>query len=764
MSIEDKALEAVVGGEIDIPGNIYVGRNTERQHIAEFFYRARTQNLLAEGETPLAIFDCIILERNGRRLGGLTLHDYAVITDQHLITWGRGLNKDIIDRFPWADIQLDKFGRRNPLEGVIKFYYLLKPTGNKRKINLRSQTAPAETIAPAQPRGTAIYLDLMPAGEVAVCVEMIYYFTHSNGTAPSADGFNEHFLVDIERSRERTGQVDFWLRPFYIDMGNGMLVEAGSVADRQSVGANPANRMTAQATTAPRSPYRNSTGSGAASSPPIPAARPERPAPSAGAVQPASRGGQPINAPETVTAAPNYAVTGNVPSVGGSGGALNTGNRQTDTIRGVSRNNDTMRGSSGGGNDKPLRETVSLSNNPYSGPSKLEAYEGRVTGRTSTQSRLTAVEPRRNEVARTAAEPPRLRPVAPPPAARPAPDRSESTQRMPPAQPASPPPPGGRAARTIMRQGGAVGSPLPPATYVSPPSLPIQKGSDATENVLYEMADAEAQALGRPLVLPIGLAIPRGLLNAYSVSRLARGLWIDPRNLGRNLTDVSQALGVVGDLTELFTTDQELREISLRRLKIDANTTFSENIVFHYTIWPFIKPVLDILNLPGNSGRGRRATRRVSVRQIEDDILARETPSASASDLPDMGPMAGRDQPSWPAAASVSVATPPATPAVRIATPSATPAATVVTPPAVSPVTNAPTPTVPTPPPPTPTPIEVIEISRAEGVPVETPPTPEDQPLNTSGKGSTDPTAGMNLEDASSSKPDPKSKLGDLGS
>src|ERR1700694_2203628 len=104
MSIEDKALEAVVAGEVSVPVDIYVGQNTEPQHIAEFFYRAQTQNLLGKDETPLAIFDCIILDREGRRLGGLTLHDYAVITDQHLITWGRGLNKDIIDRFPLADI------------------------------------------------------------------------------------------------------------------------------------------------------------------------------------------------------------------------------------------------------------------------------------------------------------------------------------------------------------------------------------------------------------------------------------------------------------------------------------------------------------------------------------------------------------------------------------------------------------------------------------------------------------------------------------
>ncbi len=718
MSIEDKALEAVVAGEVSIPVDIYVGQNTEPQHIAEFFYRSHTQNLLGQDETPLAIFDCIILDREGRRLGGLTLHDYAVLTDQHLITWGRGLNKDIIDRFPLADIELDRFGRRNPLEGVIKFYYLMKPVGVKRKISLRSHGTTAGEVAATEPKpaGTAIYLDLMPAGEVQVCVEMLYFFLKANSGQPNADSFKEHFRPDITRSQARLGRVDFWMRPFYIDMGNGMLVEAGTLADPTGTipAASPGN-------TPRQSPYRNEAPAARAQAPerpvPVPAAvRAPRPvAAQPRAVQPAAVVGQRITAPETVKSGTNYAVSGDVPIIE-SGGALNTGNRQTDTMRGTSRNNDTMRGSSGGGGrETPLVSTVSLNNSPYSGPSKLDSYEGRATGRVSTQSRLSGAGVRGSQpVARTRAS-----------------TVSESVERMPPARPASVPRPGGAARENIPGSGAASVARMPRPTYVSPPRLPLNKTRNVSNDVLNEMAEQEAKALGRPLVVPIGLAFARGALNAYSISRLARGLWIDPRNFGRNVADLSQTLGVIGDVAELLTTDDEVRNTALRRLKIQANTTLGDNIIFHYTVWPFIKPVIDALNLPGRGGRRiGPARRRVSVRQIEDEMLekAGTTGTDAAPNLADMGPMAGQDQAPVQSASRVSLRQPPA--AERV------------------PIINVPT--LPTPP----TPVEVKEISQAESNPVE-------PPLNTSGKGPVDPTAGQNLDDAGGTQPGGKSKLDD---
>lgn len=726
MSIEENALEAVVAGEVEVPGDIYVGVNVVRQHIAEFFYRAQNQRLLASGETVLAIFDCIILERDGSRLGGLTLHDYAVLTDQHLITWGRGLNKDIIDRFPWDDIELDRFGRRNPVEGVVKFTYLMKPIGNKRKIALRGRNnEPVGKIEPASdaPRGTALYLDLMPAGEVKVCVEMMHYFTSPNGIPASAAAFKERFRADVSRSRERLSTVSFLFRPFYIDMGNGMLVEAGSIAEQRWM-ASPG--LTERRASGVASPYRNQavSASPARSAPArVTPARAARPQPKA--VQPAVDPGVQLNAPETNDSPDrgpaDYSMTGNV-SVIGTSGALNSGNRQTDTIRGVSSNNNTMRGNREASNkENTLRETASLNTSPLNLPSKLDSYEGRVSGRSASagQSRLTTATP----VTRSA---PVSRPTAGPRLVR------EASPPMPPARAAAPPPPA-RSSDPVQRQmregGGAYGE-MPPATYVSPPTLPIPKmQANIEENVFQEQADAQARALGRPLVVPIALAIPRGLLNIYSVSRLARGLWIDPRNLGRNISDLSQTVGAIGEVVDVVTNDEGARDVALRRFKVAANTTLGDNIIFHYTVWPFIKPIIDALNLPSRGGAISPATRRVEVRKLDDDMMELEDDTLSKEvvgdkTLTDMGPVVAQDRPPVPPPPPTTVI-PPTAPTNRVGINQNKRIEVKETTP----------------------PVEKVEVE-------------SDQRLNSSGKSSSDPTAGMGKP--GDEPPPPKSKLGDI--
>ncbi|HEX2909729.1 MAG TPA: hypothetical protein VH186_02905 [Chloroflexia bacterium] len=677
MSIEESAVEAAVSGKIDVPVDIYVGINVVRQHVAEFFYRAKSQGILGSDETALAIFDCVILDREGRRLGGLTLHDYAVITDQHLITWGRGRNKDIVDRFPWEDLNLDKMGRRNAFEGVIKFNYLLKPVGNKRKISLKGHDARVETTvqAPAKNRGTSLYLDLMPAGEVKVCAEMMQFFISAVNGEPTAGIFKEHFRADITRSQERLSNISIFLRPFYLDMGNGMLVEAGEMAEPRAGKAGPVGGS------AVREEIRHAR----------PEPRPARPAPPPPPAAPE---------PAPTSTAGDYSMSGNVPVIGANQ-ILNTGNRPTDTIRGVSRNNDTMRGAgSGGSKENSLYETASLNTNPYNGPSKLDSYEGRVTGRAPSggQSRLTQV-----------ATPAPVARIAPPVEKAPAP--RPVRENIPP------------AARITTTRIGASGSVMPPATHVTPPALPIQNKTRLTlSRVRQEVAEIQDSSEERPLVMPIGIALVKGSLNIYSISRLTRGLWIDPRNITRNITDLSQTIGALGDIADVVTTDEGARNVALRRLRISANTSLGNNIIFHYTVWPFIKPIIDALSLPATWDKDSQVTRRISVRKLDDETieLTDETPAREVtgdSGLVDLGPAAGKDT------ATVTTAKPVQ---VHVAEP---------------PVATA------------------KHITVKEELAEDSGPS-----LNVSGKGNSDPTAGLDQAPEKNEPTAPKSKLDDLKS
>lgn len=58
----------------------YIGKNVERKHIEEFFRYHREPD-----EVVIALFDGIIFDGDGKRVGGLTLHDYVILTDRHFV-------------------------------------------------------------------------------------------------------------------------------------------------------------------------------------------------------------------------------------------------------------------------------------------------------------------------------------------------------------------------------------------------------------------------------------------------------------------------------------------------------------------------------------------------------------------------------------------------------------------------------------------------------------------------------------------------------
>ncbi len=80
----------------------YVGKHVERKHVEEFFHFHREAD-----EVVIAIVDGIIFDEGGRRVGGMTLHDYVILTDQCLILWARGLQSDVLDRLVYPGVTFD---------------------------------------------------------------------------------------------------------------------------------------------------------------------------------------------------------------------------------------------------------------------------------------------------------------------------------------------------------------------------------------------------------------------------------------------------------------------------------------------------------------------------------------------------------------------------------------------------------------------------------------------------------------------------------
>lgn len=80
----------------------YVGKHVERKHVEEFFHFHREVD-----EVVIAIVDGIIFDEGGRRVGGMTLHDYVILTDQCLILWARGLQSDVLDRLVYPGVSFE---------------------------------------------------------------------------------------------------------------------------------------------------------------------------------------------------------------------------------------------------------------------------------------------------------------------------------------------------------------------------------------------------------------------------------------------------------------------------------------------------------------------------------------------------------------------------------------------------------------------------------------------------------------------------------
>jgi hypothetical protein len=89
---------ANVALELPVP---YIGKNVERKHIEEFFRYHREPD-----EVVIALFDGIIFDGDGKRVGGLTLHDYVILTDRHFVLWARGLQSDVLDRLDYRGVNL----------------------------------------------------------------------------------------------------------------------------------------------------------------------------------------------------------------------------------------------------------------------------------------------------------------------------------------------------------------------------------------------------------------------------------------------------------------------------------------------------------------------------------------------------------------------------------------------------------------------------------------------------------------------------------
>lgn len=144
----------------------YLGVNVNAASVEEMRYRG----LLEEGETLLAFFDGVLLDEQRRRVGGLALADFVVLTDRRVVTWARGFFNDTVDSFEWRDVDVVHAETWDPWHGRVQLAFRLPPVApRKRRIAVNgSYEEPGNGE-----RLVVNTLDYMPAEDVTTFARMV---------------------------------------------------------------------------------------------------------------------------------------------------------------------------------------------------------------------------------------------------------------------------------------------------------------------------------------------------------------------------------------------------------------------------------------------------------------------------------------------------------------------------------------------------------------------------------------------------------------
>jgi hypothetical protein len=79
---------------------LYLSHTAVPSHLSEL----DGLGLLEEGEQVLVALDGVLLDSNGRRIGGPTLHDYCLLTNQRILLWARDYGRHLCYDFPLTEL------------------------------------------------------------------------------------------------------------------------------------------------------------------------------------------------------------------------------------------------------------------------------------------------------------------------------------------------------------------------------------------------------------------------------------------------------------------------------------------------------------------------------------------------------------------------------------------------------------------------------------------------------------------------------------
>ncbi len=104
--------------------NYIVGTNSSPRNVAE----AKRQGIVSPNEELLGIFDGVLYEAGNKRIGGLALNDFLIVTDQNITLWARDQYRDIVDRFPLSHVFVLERKQKDSQHAFVKLGLALPDT------------------------------------------------------------------------------------------------------------------------------------------------------------------------------------------------------------------------------------------------------------------------------------------------------------------------------------------------------------------------------------------------------------------------------------------------------------------------------------------------------------------------------------------------------------------------------------------------------------------------------------------------------------
>ncbi|NWJ45203.1 MAG: hypothetical protein HXX08_04910 [Chloroflexi bacterium] len=138
-----------------ISGDILVGTNSKWHHIQQ----AYQLGIIDPDDIVLGFFDGVFFDEAGKRVGGLALSDFILITNTRVTLWMRDQVKDYVDHFPLSHVFVAEKSQKDLLHGTLRLTLLMP------EVDITNKTK--------EPSRVILSFDFIPLPDLSLLADML---------------------------------------------------------------------------------------------------------------------------------------------------------------------------------------------------------------------------------------------------------------------------------------------------------------------------------------------------------------------------------------------------------------------------------------------------------------------------------------------------------------------------------------------------------------------------------------------------------------